>query len=98
MVQMIINGEIEVDDRAMFLLPEDSKSLSDTGEGCIVDYGYNEYGVYFFSFRGTLGSSKGFLYMLTDEEYANINISTNRFNFVSMEKISDRWYKVSTDD
>ncbi len=97
-VQKILDGEIKVDDDGMFKLTEESASLSDTGEGCIVEYGFEDYRVYFFTFRGTLGSSKGFLYKLSSEEYSVLNKSSNRFNFVKVETIDDRWCKVSTDD
>ena len=97
-IQKILSEEIEVDDKGVFLLPNESAFLSDTGEGYIVNYGYKEYGVYFFTFRGALGSSKGFLYKLSYEEYSSINRSSERFNFVSFEEIDERWFKVSTDD
>ncbi len=97
-VQMILDGEIEVKDDGWFTLPEGSASLSDTGEGCIVKYSHEDYRVYFFTFRGMLGSSKGFLYKLSPEEYSKINKSTNRFNFVNVKAIDDRWCTASTDD
>lgn len=97
-VREVLNKEIGVKENGMFVLPEDFAYLSDTGEACIVDYGHKGYGVYFFTFRGFLGSSRGFLYKLTSEEYSNINKSSEGFNFVKSKTIDEHWDAVSTDD
>lgn len=95
--ELILDGEYEISDDNIVKLPQKFADLADTGEVCLVLF-ENEPAVYFWTYRGMLGSSKGYIYLLNSSDKDIIDKCTDRFNFVSSRQIDDRWYSVSTDD
>jgi hypothetical protein len=70
------------------LPPGDSQLSAGGGEAVILHFEKGS-GVYYFTFRGILGSSSGYLYM-------DSNSIPKADDFVSVSKIADRWYFVQT--
>lgn len=95
--ELILDGEYKISDDSIVKLPQEFADLADTGEVCMVLF-ENEPAVYFWTYRGMLGSSKGYIYLLNSSDKDIIDKCTDRFNFVSSSQIDDRWYSVSTDD
>lgn len=97
-VEQVISGEIPVLDNGLIELPDDKKYLSDTGYCCLVEYWIDEYAIYFFSVRGMLGDSKGYLYNLDLNDQNLIDKASARFTFRDIEFIDNNWYSCKTSD
>ena len=96
---MIKNGEISVEANGLFALPENLKKLSDSGECFIVEFEGNT-AIYFYTFRGLLESSRGYLYVtenLSYEDYVDTSKYSPSHYFVNVVEIDDNWYSCSTD-
>ena len=98
-VDMVKNGSIKVKSNGLVVLPEELRYLSDTGECFIVEFRDNT-AIYFYSFRGILESSKGYLYVtdkLCYKDYINTNKYVGTMDFVNLEKLDNNLYSCSTD-
>ena len=63
----IVQGKYEISENGLVKLPEGYAHLSDTGEVSLVIYD-DKPAVYFWTFRGIIDSSKGYIYILDTEE------------------------------
>lgn len=98
-IDMVKNGSIEVRSNGLVVLPEELRNLSDTGECFIVKF-RDKTAIYFYSFRGILESSKGYLYVtdkLCYKDYINTNIYVATRDFVNLEKLDNNLYSCATD-
>lgn len=98
-VDLILDGEVEIAANGLVTLPEEQKRLSDTGECVIVEFG-GQSAIYFFKFRGILGESKGYVYV-TDQidwkNYVNEDVYTGTQDWKDVEEIEENWYSVKTE-
>lgn len=98
-VDMIKNGEVSVKSNGLIILPEDLKHLSQTGECFLVSF-REETAIYFYSFRGVIDSSKGYLFItdqLDYEDYIDLETYVAEWSFVNVEEIEENWYSCATD-
>lgn len=96
-VEKVISGNLYVEDNGLIKLPEDKTYLSDDGVCCIVSYN-DSYAVYFFSERGMLGDSKGYLYKLNSDDYDFLDKALTGFTFRIIDSIDSNWLWVETSD
>jgi len=97
-VDMIKSKDISVNSNGIIPLPEEFIDLSDSGECLLVEY-KGKTAIYFYSFRGVLESSKGYLYVTDDLNYIDyIDVDTwaSTQNFVNVKKIDKKWFSCST--
>ena len=98
-VDLILDGEVEIAANGLVTLPEEEKHLSDTGECVIVEFG-GQSAIYFFKFRGILGESRGYVYV-TDQidwkDYVNEDVYTGTQDWTDVEEIEENWYSVKTE-
>ena len=92
----IVQGKYEISENGLVKLPEGYAHLSDTGEVSLVIYD-DKPAVYFWTFRGIIDSSKGYIYILDTEEKDIIDKCSNGNNYVNEKNIYENWYGVSTD-
>ena len=93
----IAEGKHEIKENGLVKLPESYKNLADTGEVCLTLFD-GKPAVYFWNYRGMLGNSKGYIYILDTIEGDIVDKCSERFNFVKWKEIGEGWYIVSTDD
>lgn len=97
-VALIKSGDLEIKSNGLVILPEKYKKLSDSGECIIFNY-FDKTAIYFWTYRGIIGSSKGYFY-LTDEinyqDYINTEKYSSSIDFTKVKKIDENWYSVST--
>ena len=74
---------------SLIALPSGYKSLSMGGGEVVVESFDKTSGVYFFTYRGILDSSSGYLYMNSDSV-------PNGQDFVDARKVAPRWFYVET--
>ena len=93
----ILNEELEIQENGVVTLPEDCSHLADTGEVCMVMFTNESPAVYFWTFRGFAGDSRGYVYVLNSDSTDNISEKcTNSFEFINVVEIEPNWYSVST--
>lgn len=92
----IVQGKYEISENGLVKLPEEFEHLSDTGEVSLVMFD-NKPAVYFWTFRGMLESSKGYIYVLDAYEEELIDKCSDNIDFVNEKEIGEGWYSVSTD-
>lgn len=93
----IAAGKYEIDANGLVELPDEYKYLADTGTVCMVSY-EGESAVYFWTYRGMLGSSKGYVYVLGETNVDITEKCSDEFDFTNIKAVSENWYKVSTED
>lgn len=59
-VDLILNGEAKIAENGCVVLPNDLKNLSNTGQCVIVEF-QEQSALYFYTFRGILGASRGYI-------------------------------------
>lgn len=98
-ISMVRNGTIKVKPNGCIVLPEEFKRLSDNGECFIVKF-HGDTAIYFYSYRGILESSKGYLY-ITDKlcytDYVDTVAYVATQNFVNLVEIQKNLFSCSTD-
>ena len=61
---------------------------------------YDQTAIYFYTYRGILESSKGYLYVTDELSYTDY-IDTSEYvayrDFVNIKELGDNWYSCSTD-
>lgn len=98
-VNMIKSGDLPVKSNGCIVLPKELSHISDSGECFIVEF-ENNTAIYFYSFRGVTGSSKGYLYVtekLSYADYINTDVYVGTMEFINIVKIEENWYSCSTD-
>ena len=91
--QMVANGEISVQENGIIVLPENMNHLSESGE-CVLATFNSQKAIYFYSYRGILDSSKGYLFVF--EKLNDISAETMSDCFTNCVEIEPNWYKCST--
>lgn len=98
-VEMIERGELKTDKQGLIELPKEYKSLSDSGQICITvatEISSTQAAIYFWTFRGPLESSKGYVYLsdkLSVDDYTDYGHC-----FTNIVDLGNGWYSCSTDD
>ncbi len=96
---MIASGVLTVQPNGLVSLPDEMKHLSDSGECAVVEF-RDGTAIYFYTFRGILESSKGYLFVTDTISYADY-IDTEHYvsswDFVNMVELAPNWYSCSTD-
>ena len=98
-VDLILDGRVEITEIGLVTLPDELKKLSDTGECLIVEF-KGQSAIYFFEFRGILGESKGYVYVTDRIDWKNyINEEKHRstLDWVDIEEVETSWYYVKTE-
>lgn len=95
---MILNGELIINNNGLVTLSEEDAYLSDSGQVCVVKYN-NSISIYFYEYRGLLGDSRGYLFVFPNNE-ANEKIVTysDRYNFTNLKNVPENWYSCTTSD
>lgn len=98
-VDMILDDTLSVKSNGLIELPDDLKKLSDDGLCVLVDF-QGKTGIYFYTFRGILESSKGYVFITDKIDYTDY-MNTEKFSpymdFTNIKQISENWFSVSTD-
>lgn len=97
-VEMVKSNDISVKSNGIISLPKEYQDLSDSGECLLVEYD-GKTAIYFYSYRGILESSKGYLYITNDLnylDYINVDKWASTQNFVNVKKIDSKWLSCST--
>ena len=97
-VSRVVDGDIPVKPNACFALPENMKYLSDSGDCFIVEFNSHT-AIYFYSYRGILESSRGYLYItdrLNCDDYVDKAVYVSKPDFVDVEKIAEGLYSCKT--
>lgn len=98
-VELVRDKTLAVQSNGCIILPEEHKHLSDSGECFLVQFN-DDTAIYFYSYRGILGASKGHLY-ITDQlcymDYINTDVYVPTRNFVNIIELDDSLYSVSTE-
>ena len=98
-VDMILDNTLSVKSNGLIELPDDLKKLSDGASCVLVDF-QGKTGIYFYTFRGILDSSKGYVFITDKIDYTDY-INTEKFSpymdFTNIKQISENWFSVSTD-
>lgn len=96
---MIASEALTVQPNGLVSLPDEMKHLSDSGECSVVEFGDGT-AIYFYTFRGILESSEGYLFVTDTISYADY-IDTEHYvssrNFVNIVELAPNWYSCSTD-
>lgn len=92
----IEQGRYDVTENGLVELPEEYERLSDTGEVCLVMFD-GKAAVYFWTYRGMLESSKGYVYVFDNATKDVIDKCSSSNNFVNVKEVTKNWYSVSTD-
>lgn len=96
---MIKNGDLAVQSNGLVVLPDEMKKLSDSGECLLVEFD-GQTAIYFYSFRGILESSKGYIYVTDEiayENYIDVSAYDPSPDFVNVVELDSNWYSCSTD-
>lgn len=98
-VDLILNGNVEIAENGLVTLPDEFYDLSDTGECVIVEF-KNQSAIYFYTFRGILGESRGYVFV-TDQidwkNYVNEDKYVGSQDWIDVEEIETGWYSVKTE-
>ena len=98
-VDLILDGNVEIAENGLITLPDELKDISDTGECEIVEF-QDQTAIYFFEFRGILGESRGYVYVTDQidwENYVNEDKYTGTQGWIDVEEIETNWYSVKTE-
>jgi len=93
-VKMIESSDLTFSENGIITLPDKYVHVSDGGEALVGSYNGKVF-VYFWTSRGILESSKGYLYfsdIIFPEDFPPIG-----HDFVNMRDLGDGWYSCSTD-
>lgn len=97
-VNLIKNSEITVQPNGCVVLPTSLSHLSDSGECFLIRFGKGT-AIYFFSYRGIIDSSKGYVYT-TDEILWSDYINTEKYvpdiDFYEEVRLEENWYFCNT--
>ncbi len=97
-VDLILNGGVEIAENGLVTLPDEIKDLSDTGKCVIVEF-QDQSAIYFFEFRGLLDESRGYVYV-TDQidwkDYVDEKKYAGTEDWIDIEEIEPNWYSVKT--
>lgn len=97
-IDMIKNDHLEVKNNGCVTLPKELEYLSDSGECFIISFG-EDTAIYFYTYRGIVDSSKGYVYLapeLSYEDYVNVELYVPTIEFIKTIKITQRLYMCST--
>ncbi len=98
-VDLILDGSMNIAENGVITLPTEMKALSDTGECQIVEFNGRS-AIYFFEACGILGESSGYVYV-TDrifwKDYVNEDVYTGTLYWYDVEQIESNWYSVKTE-
>lgn len=98
-VDLIKTGELTVEPNGCITLPDNLKKLSDSGDCFIIEFS-DKTAIYFYTYRGVLESSKGYVYVTDELSYTDY-IDTSEYvayrDFVNIKELGDNWYSCSTD-
>ena len=97
-VDLIIDGDVEIAENGLVTLPDDLKNISDTGECCIVEF-RGHTALYFFTYRGILGESRGYVYVsdrIDWKDFINEDEYVASPDWVDVEELENNWYSVKT--
>lgn len=92
-VNLVTNNTISVKSNGCITLPEEYKHLSDSGECFIVNF-KGKTAIYFYTFRGILDSSKGYLFVTNELNYSDY--SNTDTDFTNIVEIKENLYSCST--
>ena len=98
-VELVRDKTLAVQSNGCIILPEEYKHLSDSGECFLVEFNDNT-AIYFYSYRGILGASKGYLYIndqLYYMDYINTDVYVPTMDFVNIIELDNSLYSVSTE-
>lgn len=93
-VNLVTENTISVKSNGCIILPEEYKHLSDGGECFIVNF-KGKTAVYFYTFRGILDSSKGYLFVTNKLDYSDY--SNTNTDFTNIVEIKENLYSCSTE-
>ena len=97
-IELIKRSEIAVHPNGRIVLPTTMSHISDSGECFLIRFG-NETAIYFYSYRGLIDSSKGYVYT-TDEILWSDYINTEKYvpdiDFYEIVRLEENWYFCST--
>lgn len=96
-VAEIMKGNYEIGDNGLIELPDKYEQLADTGTVCMVIF-EGKPSIYFWTYRGMLGNSRGYVYILNTKDTYITDKCSDEFKFVNVKEISEGWYSVSTDE
>ena len=97
-ISMVVDGDIPVKPNGCITLPKSMKYLSDSGECFIVEFN-SRTAIYFYSYRGILESSRGYLYItdrLNCEDYVDKTLYVSKPDFVDVERVTECLYSCKT--
>lgn len=98
-VDLILDDEVEIAENGLVTLPDNLKNLSDDGVCFIVEF-QEKSAIYFFTARGILGESNGYVY-ITDKidwhDYVNEEKYTGTQDWIDIEELEVNWYSVKTE-
>lgn len=92
----IVQGRYDITENGLVELPEEYENLSDTGDVSLVMFD-GKAAVYFWTYRGMLESSKGYVYVFDNATEDVIDKCSSSNNFVNVKEVTTNWYSVSTD-
>lgn len=98
-VDLILNGDLEVAENGVVTLPDDLKDLSDSGECLVVEFNSRS-AIYFFTSRGILGESRGYVYVsdrIDWKDYVNEDEYVGSEDWIEVEELEANWYSVKTE-
>lgn len=99
-VNMIRDGTISVQPNGCVILPDEFKYLSDSGECFVVRFLQDKTALYFYSFRGILDSSKGYIYTtdkISYSDYINTDVYVIMEDFTNIVELTENLFSCSTD-
>lgn len=94
-VSLILEKQIHVSKNGLISLPDKLKYISDSGECLLVTF-EGKTAIYFYSYRGLLESTKGYLFVTDKLVYGDYCDKNNYNDFVNVTKIDDNWYSCAT--
>ncbi len=96
-VDMILEGDVQVEENGCILLPDGYKRLSDSGECFVVEFN-GQTGVYFFTYRGAMTeNSRGYVFVTQEldwRDYINTDKYLETMNWFDIEELDEGWYSV----
>ena len=98
-VEMVANGELTVQSNGCIVLPNHLKKLSASGECFVVEF-FDKTGIYFYTFRGILDSSRGYVYItdkISYKDYYDLGVYSPDHYLVNIGEVSKNWYSCVTD-
>ena len=97
-VDMISSGEIAVESNGCVILPKGFKHLSDSGECFVVEF-KGQTALYFYTCRGLLDESRGYVYItnkLSYSDYIDTNEYVANYDFSILKQLTDSLYLCTT--